>query len=525
MIADFCGITKRIGAYMKIKLISWLIAFALLISSLVSCDISGASSTDACEGAHTDENNNGKCDSCKISVIAELDFFAINDLHGKFDDTDTQPGVDELSTYLKLQKITNPNTVFLSSGDMWQGSSESNLTHGNIMTEWMNELGFASMTLGNHEYDWGSEKVKINGELAEFPLLAINVFDRATNERVSYASPSVTVSLGDIEIGIIGAIGDVYSDISSDKVQDVYFKVGDELTELVMRESERLKSLGADIIVYSLHDGYEKSKYNGSVVPDSDISSYYDIDLSYGGYVDIVFEGHTHKSYSIKDTAGIYHLQGGGENRGICHAELQYNVANGTMRISEADYLENDVYSSYDDDALIDELLDRYADKIAKAYELLGTNPKYMDDSEFEAIVAELYYEFGLKTWGDKYDIALGGGFIRTRSPYNLDRGEVYYSDIYSLLPFDNELVLCSVKGYDLKRKFFESSNEDYYIAYGNYGASLLSSIDLNATYYIVTDMYTALYAYNNLTVIEVYGGSLFARDLFAEFVREGGLG
>ena len=148
-----------------------------------------------------------------------------------------------------------------------------------------------------------------------------------------------------------------------------------------------------------------------------------------------------------------------------------------------------------------------------------------MSDERIEETVAKLYYEFGLETWADEYDIALGGGFIRTRSPYDLDTGEVYYSDIYSLLPFDNEIVLCSIKGTYLKSRFLESTSSDYYIAYGEESADILANIDPGATYYVVCDMYTAVYAYNNLTVVEIYDGSLFARDLFAEFVREGGLG
>ena len=179
---------------------------------------------------HKDEDNNGKCDNCKISVVVNFDFFAINDLHGKFDDTDSQPGVDELTTYLKNFRKSQDNVVLLSSGDMWQGSSESNLTKGNIVTEWMNELGFVSMTLGNHEYDWGEEPIKANAQLAKFPLLAINVYDRDTNKRVDYCQPSVIVQQNGVKIGIIGAMGDCYSSIAPDKVEDIYFVTGNALT-------------------------------------------------------------------------------------------------------------------------------------------------------------------------------------------------------------------------------------------------------------------------------------------------------
>ena len=104
---------------------------------------------------HKDDDDNGICDKCSNSVIVYFDFYGINDLHGKLADADSHIGVDELTTYLKNARKTDDNAIFISAGDMWQGQSESNMTKGLIMTDWMNELDFAAMALGNHEYDWG----------------------------------------------------------------------------------------------------------------------------------------------------------------------------------------------------------------------------------------------------------------------------------------------------------------------------------------------------------------------------------
>ena len=205
---------------------------------------------------HADDDNNGVCDLCFKSVFIFFDFYSINDLHGKLADADTHIGVDELTTYLKNARKNDENAFFLSAGDMWQGSPESNLTNGLIITDWMNELGFTAMTLGNHEFDWGEDAIKLNAEAAEFPLLAINVFDRDTNERVEYCQASVVVEGDGLQIGIIGAIGDCYSSIASDKSAGVYFKTGRDLTALVKAESERLRQQGVDYIIYSIHDGY-----------------------------------------------------------------------------------------------------------------------------------------------------------------------------------------------------------------------------------------------------------------------------
>ena len=202
----------------------------LLALLLGSCSLQPECQT---AGEHTDSNNDGFCDECKTSVIVCVDFYAINDLHGKLADSSTQIGVDELTTYLKMAYHTDENTVFLATGDMWQGSPESNLTDGLIVTEWMNSLGFAAMTIGNHEFDFGEEVIEKNLELAEFPFLAINVYEREGDVLAAYCTPSLMIESGGAKIGIIGAIGDCYSSISPDKTEDVYFKVGDELTALV----------------------------------------------------------------------------------------------------------------------------------------------------------------------------------------------------------------------------------------------------------------------------------------------------
>ncbi len=471
---------------------------------------------------HTDADDNGKCDTCRESVIVAIDLYAINDLHGKFKDTDSNGGVDELTTYFKNRYSMEDNVVLLSSGDMWQGSSESNLTKGMIITEWMNHLDFASMTLGNHEYDWGEEYIEANDALADFPFLAINVYDRDTNERADYCDASVVVERDGIEIGIIGAIGDCYSSISGEQSGGFYIKTGSDLTSLVKAESERLRDEGVDYIVYSIHDGYGQNKGSTTSVSSAELASYYDTSLS-DGYVDLVFEGHTHQRYVLIDEHGVYHLQNGGENKGISHVELRINSVTSTSRIKDAEFIEASLYENMADDTIVAELLEKYKDDIAIADEVLGNNAYKRNSSQICSLVAELYYEFGLEMWGDEYDIVLGGGFISTRSPYDLAAGEVKYSQLQSILPFDNRLVLCSVKGSDLKRNFFETSNKNYYIYYGEYGAEVKNSIDSDATYYIITDTYTSTYAYNRLTEVARYDMDFFARDLVADFIKNGG--
>ena len=474
------------------------------------------------EHVHADAEDNGVCDTCNASVIVPVDFYSINDLHGKLTDGEGQPGVEEMTTYLKSAWETHENMVLLSAGDMWQGSSESNLTAGNLTTEWMNEIGFNAMALGNHEFDWGEEPVRNNSELAQFPFLAINIYNREKDTPVDYCQSSLLLDLGEVQIGIIGAIGDCYSSIAAEQVEDIYFKTGDELTQLVMLESTLLRENGADYIVYMLHDGYEESE-SGSVknTKSSSFAGYYDTALS-DGYVDLVFEGHTHQRYILRDVHDVYHMQNKGENKGISHVTVNINSVTGSSKIAVSNLITSGQYATENKDPLIDELLDKYSEIIAPAYEVLGNTAKMRNSTELRNLIAQLYYEKGVALWGDEYDIVLGGGFISVRSPYDLPAGEVIYGQLQMIFPFDNHLVLCSIKGKDLQERFFEE-HKNYYISCGQYGQSVQNNLDPNATYYVVVDSYSSVYGPNKLTEITRYEEDIFARDLLADYIRNGG--
>lgn len=479
--------------------------------------------SDACTEQHHDQDDNGKCDVCGVSTVVIVDFYNINDLHGKIADGENHPGVDELTTYLKKMKKSNDHTVLLSSGDMWQGTSESNLTKGLLTTDWMNHAGFAAMTLGNHEYDWGEEPIKENVHLAQFPILAINIYNRSTDKQVDYCKSSTIVKKGGVKIGIIGAMGDCYSSISADKVKDVYFKTGSELTRLVKNESTKLREQGAEYIVLLLHDGFEQSKSNSTtMVTGKDIKYYYDVELS-NGYVDLVFEGHTHQRYILKDEYGTYHLQNSGENKGISHVEVSINTANGKDKVRIAELVSTGTYATMADDPIVEELLGKYDKDVSAGTDVLGKNAKIRRSYELQQLCADLYYKKGMELWGDEYDIVLGGGFISVRSPYDLAAGDVTYGMLYSLFPFDNDLVLCSIKGRDLRDKFFETDNDRYYISYGDYGAEVKRNIDPDATYYVIVDSYTSVYGPNRLTEIARYDKKYYARDLLADYAKDGG--
>lgn len=482
------------------RLTAILLACFLLLSG---CNGINEGSSSPLNCTHADEDDNGACDLCSENVIVTVDVYNVNDLHGKIVDGNNHPGVDELSSYLQRCREKSEKMLLLSSGDMWQGTIESNMTGGRIVTDWMNEMDFAAMTLGEHEFSWGEEAIRENSNLADFPFLAINVYDRETNQRVSYCQSSTLVNCGAVQIGVIGAAGDFYSDISPDRVEDIYFKTGDELTELIKEESRKLRTRGADFVILSVHNGFDVN--------------FYDISLSYG-YVDLVFEGRTHQMYELQDEHGVTHMQGGGDNRGITHAKIAFNIVTGTHFLIEHVYLKTSVYDSMRSDPIVETLLRKYEEDIKPAKEVIGHNISNRDRKQLRQVVADQYLQAGIEKWGRQYDIVLGGGLIPIYNPYELSAGDINYAMVFSLFPQDHHLMLCSIRGSDLADIFLDPEKTDYV-----YGLVDDRAIIADDTYYIVTDSYTFQQLSNCLTLLQRYDADIFARDLLAEFIANGG--
>ena len=502
----------------KITKIALSLILVIAMTFAVACQVVGGdntgtssgsqSQTGTNSGSQSQTGSNGSQNPSTQESIVTIDFYVMNDLHGMIEDSDTQPGVDEFTTYMfERYADTAAHEVLLSSGDMWQGSVESSSNKGALMTEWMNYVGFEAMTLGNHEYDWGGDAIAENAKNAEFPFLGINIL--VDGEPAPYCQPSVILERGGVKIGVIGAMGDVLSSISGEFTDDLYFVKGAELTLAVQKEAARLRNEeNCDIVVYSLHEGFEDG---------------YDTILSNKnsgrGYVDIVFEGHSHSRYKKVDEYGVYHIQGGGYNQAISYARFVVDKVNDSVRIQNPGYLTNNVYSSstLTDDPIVDTLMDKYFPDSDPYNDILGYNRTYRSENAIVSKVAQLYLEKGLEFWGNDYQIVLGGGYLNTRKPYDLDAGNLTYADIFTILPFDNDLILGKIKGSDLTRNFIEKSTYTNAI-----NGNLCDNIVSTQYYYIVVDSYTAFYSWNNITVVDRIPG-LYARDLLSDFVAENG--
>ena len=479
-------------------------------SSSSSSSSSKASSSSNSSSSKSSSSSSSSSSSAQTSKHVSLDIFALNDTHGNVTDTEGKGlGLGKTTTALK-ELSANKNSIFISQGDMWQGSVESNYTKGYLVTEWMNSMDFVSMTIGNHEFDWGQQRIKDNVALAEFPFLGINVLYRSNNQRVDYLRPSTTFTRDGAKIGVIGAIGDCLSSISSGNVQDIYFAWGDYLSNMVKAEATRLRNEEhCDFIIYSVH---------GALYEDGD----YDQSLS-NGYVDLVLEGHSHHNYCDTDDYGVYHVQCYGYNQNIYQITVDLDLTNKTYEIDDV-VSRNFSYSyspykNYPEDSGVKALFDKYYDQYAIAYKELGVVTDFKGRDELRNKLADLYYEKGLEKWGSSYDVCLGGGYMSCRAN-GIGPGMVTYGEVAECFPFDNEIVLCSVSGSDFVNTQYITGSSNYFVTWKD--SSLQYMVDYSETYYLVTDTYTSDF-YSSFTVIDYLNkGNVYARDLLANYIEAG---
>ena len=130
-----------------------------------------------------------------------------NDEHGWMSGTGENNSAANLAGLWDKEGIgKDSHLLILSGGDNWTGPSVSTWFHGQSMVEVMNAMGYDASAVGNHEFDFGLDVLKMRLAQASFPYLSANIRYR-TDGRLPLdlgILPYTIINLGDINIGVIG---------------------------------------------------------------------------------------------------------------------------------------------------------------------------------------------------------------------------------------------------------------------------------------------------------------------------------
>ncbi len=395
------------------------------------------------------------CSPSEKIEFMELTILSVNDLHGYIEqDNKGYGGLSNMA--FKINEIRNENkyddVVLIGNGDLFQGTAISNMTQGAAVLECMNAMEFDAMGIGNHEFDWGIETIlayfdgdESNGE-ADFPLLNANIYNNSDNSLLTIDNgiiyDSVIIEKEDIDVGIISYIGDVYSSISYDKVEDYYFDL--RIVDSVEEIGSKLKNNGADVIIVNIHGGYssniEEYYYN------ADISELKD---EKGGYlVDAVINGHTHSeqygAITRNDGVDMPLIQAGANGENLGRITLNIDLLSMDVTDYDIEMIEvSDVGKKYDPEiqSIIDNINAELDNKgLAIAGESIASR------FDFYAWIGNVM----VKATGADIAFHNKGG---VRGTGGIEKGKpVTIKQMYEISPFDNQIFLVELDYTKIKK-------------------------------------------------------------------------
>ncbi|MCF7924089.1 MAG: 5'-nucleotidase C-terminal domain-containing protein [Candidatus Izimaplasma sp.] len=370
-----------------------------------------------------------------------IDLYSMNDFHGG-----AYSGIDALSYIGDFIKDNQQNSLYLTNGDIFQGTAISNYYYGLPLVDSLNEAGFDGFIIGNHEFDWGIDKILDyrdgsleNGEL-NHEILAANIVYQDTQMPLENTTPYIIEEFDGVRVGVIGLIGELMNSIAVSRTQNIEFK--DPILTAAAYASELRNEENVDIVVVYIHDGSAINEELAQLVGSERI--------------DAVFNGHYHRNEASSiERTGIYLPYGQVNNYDswLVRISLEFDrEINEVIGFSHKTFYEDDFFAM---DSTIDSILDAYE-----------SDTTYLNFINEELTFSNNYYDkYDLVGWGasvirDYANVDVGatnsGGF-RVDMPY----GSVTMGDMITIYPFDNVIKTSRLTGQQLL---------DFYVEIKNYG-------------------------------------------------------
>jgi predicted AlkP superfamily pyrophosphatase or phosphodiesterase len=195
--------------------------------------------------------------------VKPISIVGLNDFHGQLDPTtftmdgsaQSVGGASFLATMFdeELARLPGPGLILAGGDNVGASPPNSGLLEDKPAIDVENAWGLDATSYGNHEFDYGVERLLMHQERANFPFLATNIVETATGETPDWVTPSVVFTINGVEVGIIGAgLKNTPELVSAGATEGLTFL--DEAPRIAA-ESERLRKEGVKVQVVVIHQG------------------------------------------------------------------------------------------------------------------------------------------------------------------------------------------------------------------------------------------------------------------------------
>ncbi|WP_292132020.1 bifunctional UDP-sugar hydrolase/5'-nucleotidase, partial [Mesorhizobium sp.] len=344
------------------------------------------------------------------------------------------------------KKLEGQNVLLLSAGDNFQGSLFYTTYKGKVEGEFLNDMKFDAMALGNHEFDDGETALAPFLDMIKFPVLGANVKANAQSKLGDRVKPSIVVEVGGQKIGIIGAVTNDTPELASPGPN---ITIEDDVKSITA-EVDKLKGEGVNKIIAVTHIGYNRERDVIAKIPG----------------IDVVVGGHSHTLLSNTDpkAAGPYPTMvdnPGGYKVPVVQAASyskylgEFKVVfddNGVVKSASGDPIHLDK-SITPDPAVLARIKELGAPIEALKNKEVAETTDVIDGSREncrakECAMGNLVSDAILdrvKGQGVEIVISNGGGLRAS-----IDKGTVTMGEVLTVLPFQNTLATFQISGKDL---------------------------------------------------------------------------
>jgi 2',3'-cyclic-nucleotide 2'-phosphodiesterase (5'-nucleotidase family) len=237
--------------------------------------------------------------------VTPISLIGLTDFHGQLEQTTATfdgrnipvGGAAQLATLFDEEAAMLPgDALLLSSGDNVGASpANSGLLQDIPAIDVENAWGLDATAFGNHEFDYGLDRIFAHQARANFPFLSANIVDEVTMEPPDWVQTSEVFDVNGVLVGVIGATVKTTPElVRAGATAGLLFL--DE-AERIRAESEWLQSEGVDVQIVVIHegaavgnnavDGIPATPWGGPIV---DI-----VNQLQDTTIDLVFAGHTHR--------------------------------------------------------------------------------------------------------------------------------------------------------------------------------------------------------------------------------------
>ncbi|MCL1058126.1 bifunctional UDP-sugar hydrolase/5'-nucleotidase UshA [Shewanella gelidimarina] len=240
-----------------------------LIKGLVATAV--VTALTAC-GSDNDDNKEVVLPTTCVEAGEACTIFTVlhtNDNHGRFfENKYGEYGMAARKTLIdQIRAEVESNggeSILLSGGDINTGVPESDLQDARPDFVGMNLIGYDAMAVGNHEFDNPLSTVDMQRELAEFPMLAANIYDKVSGAR--YFEPYKIFNVNGLRIAVVGLTTE-----DTAKIGNPEFISGLEFTDPQEELKKVIKDIKdadtADLIFATTHMGHYADGASGSNAP------------------------------------------------------------------------------------------------------------------------------------------------------------------------------------------------------------------------------------------------------------------